>query len=71
MENGTFAPREQMFHFSQYLKNLTFQRRPKVLVWSKWVSKSFECKIVNLSRIHQLKHVFWGLKRTISSRRFF
>ena len=35
MENGTFAPpQEQMFHFSKYLKNLTFQRRPKALVWS-------------------------------------
>ena len=36
MENGTFAPHEQMFHYSQYLKkNLTFQRLPNALVWSK------------------------------------
>ena len=27
MENGTFAPQEQMFHYSLYFKNLTFQRR--------------------------------------------
>ena len=38
MENGTFAPREQMFHFHKILKNLTFQRRPKALVWSKGLS---------------------------------
>ena len=35
METGTFAPQEQMFHFHNILKNLTFQRCPKALVWSK------------------------------------
>ena len=39
MENGTFASQEQMFHFSQYLKNLTFQRCPKALVWSEGLKK--------------------------------
>ena len=34
MENRTFAPQEQMFHFS-YFKNFTLQRRPKTPVWSK------------------------------------
>ena len=34
MENGTFAPQEQISIFHNILKNLTFQRRPKALVWS-------------------------------------
>ena len=32
MENGAFAPQEQMFHFYNILENLTFQRPPKVRV---------------------------------------
>ena len=32
MENGAFAPQEQMFHFYNILDNLTFQRPPKVRV---------------------------------------
>ena len=36
MENGTVSPQEQLFHFSLYfIKNQTFQRRPKELVWNK------------------------------------
>ena len=35
MENGRFAPQEQIFHFHNISKNLTFQRSPKALVWSK------------------------------------
>ena len=35
MENGTFAPQEQMFIFHNILKILIFQKRPKALVWSK------------------------------------
>ena len=32
MENGAFAPQEQMFHFYNILEYLTFQRPPKVRV---------------------------------------
>ena len=35
MENGTLPPQEQMSIFHNILKNLTFQRRPKALVWIK------------------------------------
>ena len=40
MENGTFAPKEQMFHFSLYFFSifhnvLKGQRCPKALVWSR------------------------------------
>ena len=34
MENGAFAPQEQMFHLYNILENLIFQRRHKGLVWS-------------------------------------
>ena len=37
MESGTFAPP----FFIIFLKNLTFQRRPKVLVWSKGLKTLF------------------------------
>ena len=39
MAYGRFAPQEQMFHFHNILKNLTFQRRPKALVWSKGITQ--------------------------------
>ena len=35
MENGIFAPQEQMYHVYNILENLTFQKRQKALVWSK------------------------------------
>ena len=39
MENGTFAPQSKCSIFYNVLKNLTFQRRPKALVWSKGLTK--------------------------------
>ena len=35
LENGAFAPKEQMLHFPEYFKYMTFQRRQKALLWSK------------------------------------
>ena len=34
-KNGAFAPKEQMLHFPKIFKYVIFQRRQKVLIWSK------------------------------------
>ena len=44
MENGAFAPKEQMLHFPLCI---IFQRRQKVLLWS----KGFSCKHVFSTRV--------------------
>ena len=35
MENGAFAPKEQMLHFPFYFQYMIFQRHQKALIWSK------------------------------------
>ena len=35
MENGAFAPKEQMLHFHNIFKYMIFQRPEKALSWSK------------------------------------
>ena len=35
MENGAFAPKEQMLHFHNIFQYMIFRRRQKVLLWSK------------------------------------
>ena len=35
MENGAFAPKEQMLHFPYIFKYMIFQRSQKALLWSK------------------------------------
>ena len=35
MENGAFAPKEQMLHFPQYFQICDIQRRQNALLWIK------------------------------------
>ena len=59
MENGAFAPKEQMLHFRSILlfffKYMIFPRRQKALLWSKGLKDAFTrfiqaslCKIQGL-----------------------
>ena len=43
MENGAFAPKEQMLHFPKYMffGMLIFQRRQEALLWNKGLIKSW------------------------------
>ena len=50
MENGTFAS-SKCFIFQNILKNLTFQRRLKALVWSKGLKAILSHNIVSGSDI--------------------
>ena len=43
MENGAFAPKEQMLHFDNIFKIMTFQRRQKALLWNKGLNSENFC----------------------------
>ena len=59
MENGTFATLEQMFHFHNILKNLTFERCPKAFVWSKGLRTEKE----KCSKFKNIYHMQYRLKK--------
>ena len=40
MENGAFAPKEQMLHFHNTFKDMIFQRCQKALLWGKGLIRS-------------------------------
>ena len=53
MENGEFAPKEQMLHFQYYIfKYMIFQRRQKALLWSRGLKQN--TLIAGLNNVHML-----------------
>ena len=41
MENGAFAPKEQMLHFHNFFKYMIFRSPQKALLWSKGLTEAF------------------------------
>ena len=45
MENGKFAPQKKCSIFHNIFQNLTFQRHPKALVWSKGLTPGLTLRL--------------------------
>ena len=64
MENRTFAPKKQMFHFPYYFQSHDGQGRQKALLWSKGLKYlGYKIEIQCISKLEKIGLKFVQIQR--------